>query len=474
MVRIINRLALVGAIASLVVCAAFAQDEVEKYLDYKKVIEKTAGMVSDTHIKNLCGKHGLDILNVTWEDTGRFKNSSVGPNISDMTLQVQSMDPRDEKFRLYCMPVVRFPNFSDKTGDIPIEKFFLLVGNEKGQRLKKVNLKDFLADIRKHLHNPRSWKSDFKSLLAKRDTHVLASAQGCFLPVPKGGRAVFNPVLFNYQSYKKNPAVLTILATREGTSVTVIDNVRDGFQAGRTWGQRLFFNKNGNRAPLTAVRLSDYISKEEGKIGPGDGPSPIAKKHGGLSMVLLIQVPLKQNNPRPVPTPLQEGAAKGKDLQKAKPRESSDVEEAVIGHGRVEGPFTEIDNLEIQRDPKYPIRVTVQFYKATSNGTVTDKDIAAIKKQIGRVYSEADYVGSLVVEGNTDRPTEHDGPKVEQPEWWDDFWKNYKANTGQDPKESLDMLRKLYGPNWYPRNKFELYEVLGRINKQKEEQNKDK
>ena len=48
----------------------------------------------------------------------------------------------------------------------------------------------------------------------------------------------------------------------------------------------------------------------------------------------------------------------------------SDVEEAVIGHGEVEGPFTEIDGLEIKRDDKYPIRVTVQFYKATSNGVV--------------------------------------------------------------------------------------------------------
>ena len=62
-----------------------------------------------------------------------------------------------------------------------------------------------------------------------------------FLPIPKSGVATFNPVLFNYQSYPGDPAVLTILATREGTSTTIIDNQRDGFGAGRTWGQRLFF-----------------------------------------------------------------------------------------------------------------------------------------------------------------------------------------------------------------------------------------
>ncbi len=31
-------------------------------------------------------KVGLDIMNVTWEDTGRSAFSCVGPNISDMTL----------------------------------------------------------------------------------------------------------------------------------------------------------------------------------------------------------------------------------------------------------------------------------------------------------------------------------------------------------------------------------------------------
>ena len=69
--------------------------------------------------------------------------------------------------------------------------------------------------------------------------------------MPRGGDAEFNPVLFNYQSVPGDPAVLTLLATREGTSVTVIDNVRDGFQAGQTWGQRLFFNQDGERASLT-------------------------------------------------------------------------------------------------------------------------------------------------------------------------------------------------------------------------------
>src|SRR6202011_2679032 len=121
---------------------------------------------------------------------------------------------------------------------------------------------------------------------ASRDSKVLVSAQACFLPVPKEGEATFNPVLFNYQSMSGDPAVLTVLATREGTSTTVIDNKRDSFTEGSTWGQRLFHNARGQRASLTVERLSDF-HPSSGEVGKG----------AGLSMVLLIQIPLVQRHP---------------------------------------------------------------------------------------------------------------------------------------------------------------------------------
>jgi hypothetical protein len=46
-----------------------------------------------------------------------------------------------------------------------------------------------------------------------------SSAQAVFLPIPKQGQGEFNPVLFNYQSSPGSPAVLTILVTRQGTSL---------------------------------------------------------------------------------------------------------------------------------------------------------------------------------------------------------------------------------------------------------------
>ncbi len=421
--------------------------------EYQRTIAATADMVRNTHTRTLVQKYGLDILNLTWEDTGRYKNSAVGPNISDMTIQVGFEDPTTEEFEVTCMPVIRYPNFRDLTCDLDPRDFTLLVGNHKGEPLRRVSLYDFLAHPRSYLTNPASWRGEKHSLLAPRDTRVLVSAQACFLPIPKSGKATFNPVLFNYQSKKGDPAVLTILATREGTSVTVIDNHRDAFRSGSVWGQRLFFNANGQRASLTGERESDFVAKG------GDQTSPTPGAPGqtvGLNLVLLIQVPLKQ---QPPPAPRAEGFSKAWGFQA--PRASvvslSDIEDAVIGHGNLEGPFTEINYLAIERDERFPVRVTVQFYKATSNGVATEADIAAIKSSIERIYVQSEDAGSLVTGGKTGRVTEYEGAKVQPTDWWEDFWERYEAGTGIGRHEAIQRLRQLLGLHFRQEPACELY-----------------
>jgi hypothetical protein len=418
---------------------------------YRTAIAQTAAMYGNGPAQTIAQKHGLQILSVTWEDTGRYKGSSVGPNISDMTIQVQTRNDATGQYELTCMPVIRYPNYEDKSGDISPDKFYLLVGNQKGKKLNRITLTEYLKNIRSYLSVPSSWKGSRTSLLAKRDTHVLVSAQACFLPVPQKGKAEFNPVLFNYQSYKNNPAVLTILATREGTSATIIDNTRDAFEAGATWGQRLFFNQKGERASLTGTRASDYSEAlNNTRKNTGSKQSVNAAEQSGLNLVLLIQVPLKQKErPRRSMTDYAGAPAMSENKKSMK----GDVENAVIGHGKVEGPYTEIDNLEIERDERFPIRVTVQFYKATSNGVVSESDMQEISSQIEKVYKKAEYVGSLVTQGDTGRPTEYEGPKFEPPDWWEQFWKRHYGNTGLTPEESIRMLRILRGPDYTPENR---------------------
>ncbi|MCB9679251.1 MAG: hypothetical protein H6737_29375 [Alphaproteobacteria bacterium] len=410
---------------------------------YEAAISETCQMVWSPVAQGLAARHGLNVTSVTWEDTGRFQGSCVGPNISDMTIQVE----HDGKVR--CMPVIRYPNFTDHTADIPLADVGLLVGNESGRALRRVSLADYLSDLRAHLSDASSWAGDGRSLLRPDEREVLVSAQACFLPVPAKGEARFNPVLFNYQSYPGCPAVLAILATREGTSATIIDNQRDAFAEGAVWGQRLFHNKAGQRASFTGSRLSDFV--ERGGDGT-DAPQTLEEaRDAGLNQVLLIQIPLKQ----PERAFAFEDCFEAAGAAPCAPRSSgiaglfrpSDVEEAVIGHGAVEGPFTEIDGLPIERDPRFPIRVTVQLYKATSNGVVNAADLAEIAEAIRAIYADAKASGSLVM-GSTGRSTEWDDEgrgKAEPPDWWARFWAKREAVTGKTRAQLVAELERLLG-----------------------------
>src|SRR6185503_12971552 len=138
----------------------------------------------------------------------------------------------------------------------------------------------------------------------------------------------------------------------------------------------------------------------------------------GADVLFLVQIPLKHRNTGrlggalPQPAPMASGAPAAPKKASAAPAaeaaepERSDVEQAVLGHGPNLGPFNEGQGLRFERDPQFPIRVTVQFYKATSNGVVSDQDLDNVARSIGSVYEHAEFVGSLVLpEGDPRRPT---------------------------------------------------------------------
>jgi hypothetical protein len=321
------------------------------------------------------------------------------------------------------MPVIRFPNFSDRTGDVPADRFFVRVGNEQrgsGAPLKSVPLTDILKNLKSFASRPDSILGD-GNLLAARDSHFLVSAQAVFLPIPKSGKAQFNPVLFNYQSSPGSPAVLTILVTRQGSSMQVIENKGEDVTAAG-WGQELYFNNHAQRAAFTAERKSDVEQRIQAQGGPKteDDRSSLQK---GADVLFLIQVPLKHHNLGRLGGALPGGMGGGGKGGLAKPSSAppapaaeasgaamadkkSDVEQAVLGHGPNVGPFNEGHGLKLERDPKFPVRITVQFYKATSNGVASDIDLDSIARSIGSVYEHAEFVGSLVLpEGDPRRPT---------------------------------------------------------------------
>lgn len=385
---------------------------------FRQAINSVVNMPSDGGLQARANRMGLNVLNVMWEDTGRYGGSSVGPNISDVTLQVR--EPVGGGTRTYLLPVIRFPNFSDKTADIAADKLWIKVGNQtRGAQVVTVPLTEVLEHLREYLTDPDSALGD-ANLLAKRDTHFLASAQHVFVPIPKQGKAEFNPVIFNYQSQPKNPAVLTLLCTRQGTSVAVIEN-SGGDQSFQGFGQQLFHNNQGQKTTFTAERKSDVKARIEAGHATAQDVGALEE---GADMLLIVQVPLKYREPDrraygafadgmanemapsvvAMPEPAPPADAPAKSARRA-PR--SDVENAVIGHGEDLGPVVEGNQRKLERDDRFPVRVTVQFYKATSNGVVSDADLEDAKRQIDKVYARGDYVGSLVVpEGSRHRPTD--------------------------------------------------------------------
>jgi hypothetical protein len=386
---------------------------------YAEVVDRVVRMTSDGDLQRRVRARNLSMVNVSWEDTGRNLGSSVGPNISDLTLQVNE---RDRNMRGSLMPVVRHPNFADRTADIRADRFFVRVGNEQAlpagaaPQLRSVALTEVLRDISRFASAPGSLASS--NLLAPRDTHFLVSAQAVFLPIPKAGAAEFTPALFNYQSRPGNPAVLSILVTRQGTSVRVVENRGDEPAAGGR-GQALFFNNGGQRAPFTAERRSEVATRIAAQGGPKNDDERSALQKGA-DVLFLIQVPLVVAPPvrraQPPSPSWPGGAAKGGAMAPAaKPQAAaaeaddgrgSDVEQAVLGHGENRGPYREGHGGRLIRDTRFPVRVTVQFYKATSNGVVSDQDLDGIAASLGSVYEHADFVGSLVMpEGDRMRPT---------------------------------------------------------------------
>lgn len=392
---------------------------------FRNAMTRVVNMTRDAGLSDRIRKLGLNIVNVIWEDTARTPGSCWGANISDMTLQVRHPDRPDQK---ELLPVIRYPNFTDKTGDVPLELIKIKVGNEKGDALQVTTLQEYLTNLSKYLSYPAKlhrnlsqylscptkFHTENQPLITEKDTHVLVSAQACFLPIPQEGKCNFNPVLFNYQSCRGNPALLTILISPEGSSATIIDNAHDV----TNWGQNIYFNNNGQKTCLTGERLSDFkenqaqeIAREQG-VAIEEARSQVTVDQD-VNMVMIVQVPLKHKErvyKEPVKKPVVDPNGVSVDYDLCEPPggsghgfpsdaefDDSDMEDAVIGHGEDEGEHLELGGYKLERDDRYPLRLTVQFYKATSNGVIDDQDLENISQCINAAYSSADYIGSLVV-----------------------------------------------------------------------------
>ncbi|AZL89691.1 hypothetical protein QKC54_gp1035 [Megavirus baoshan] len=339
------------------------------------IVNNISKLTNNNGVKQKLADYNLNISNVAWEDTSRFKNSCSGSNISDLTLKVG--DKR--------MPIIRGTNFTDVTVDLQKNKLpKLVIGNQNGTSIMKVTLEEYL----KNFHEYCGIVIPNTNLYTDRDEHVLTSAQACVLPL-RENKVEFSIDLYNYQSGSE-PAVLVIIATAYGTSAQVVSG-------GNTI---LYFNDNGKSRQFKAERLRDY------RLAQGKSlDAPMDAEEKALNGIYIFQVPLKVSNTRRYNFG-EESCGQLFSVGDTRSAPSRGMDRAILSIGNEKGPYKGIKNStgrahSLVRDTDKPIRLTVQFYMCTDTSDVSDSDVKEISEQIRNIYNQGLNESSLVVDTTT-------------------------------------------------------------------------
>ncbi|GAQ88561.1 hypothetical protein KFL_004390090 [Klebsormidium nitens] len=311
------------------------------------LVREIASLNCNASNRSLAQSYGQAIQTVSWEDTARTKNSCWGPNIADLTLHVAGSR----------LSMIRKPNFADVTADVPMSFFSVTTGNEKpAGALKRVSFKDYVTET-----------LGLPNLILNRDDVLLASAHAGRQPTSSPG-----------------------LPTRA-----------------------LLFNRGGAAAMFLAKRLSQD-RRERGVSEAGAMTADELDRNA----LLLFQIPLKQ---RPAPEWRYDsdcdeccemsvfagacempGAAPDERIREAA---LAGLEYATLrASDQTYGPFRGLEGFKLERDARFPIRVTFQMYTVTDDPVLKESQIKSLPERIGKVYARGKETGSLVT-NTTNRVT---------------------------------------------------------------------
>jgi hypothetical protein len=388
-------------------------------------IHRIGNLASNARVRECLRGHNLNVATVTWEDTARNKNSSWGPNITDQTLfakgeahehpleltnlrfyegrtqcdlcrrHVPAREPTyhcgkcqfdkcigcREKTVSHRMPVIRSPNFTDETCDVPIDAFQVKTGNETGGPLVETSLRQVLQD---------------KGWLLPRDEKILVSTQTCVLP----SACKFGVALFNYQTRAADPSLAVIAASAQGTSVAAITKSN----------QEVMFNDNG-RAKLWEVKRLEDDRKERGVAGLPRLELTTEEKM--RNVLFVFHVPLRQKK-----TPSREVLCYSAAAACSMNNECCDGDDGSLGVMAFQsksrgfdaavlavssedlGEFPKLPS-GLVRDDRFPVRCVIQNYAISDTDELTADDLDYIVSRLKTVYRQMTEKGSLVVGANT-------------------------------------------------------------------------
>ncbi|KAJ3158158.1 hypothetical protein HDU86_003110 [Geranomyces michiganensis] len=234
-------------------------------------------------------------------------------------------------------------------------------------------------------------------MMIPRDEVVLCSSQACILPLPAEGELEFIPELFNYQSREDNPAVLAIVATAQGTSAHVVTERE----------QKLYFNRNGQATKYLAKRLSqdraerqvedaDWMGRKTAiDVNPDETLHSLCEKIEHNEGVSASDVRLVCGGHQLDQHDLHQ-CLRGTDSTGSAPRRG--MEHAMLRSAdKSEGAF-EKNSRVLERDERYPIRATSQFYRVIDEANISKELFTDISAKIESVYDMAEDKGSLVID----------------------------------------------------------------------------
>ena len=175
---------------------------------YAQVVSRVAGMTDDPRATSLVNRTGLELLNVLWEDTGRWQGSSVGPNISDVTIEVRD----GRRARRHAHRADAGASATPTSPTRPATSRSTADGSRSAIRpartatLSARQPARFLA-APGQLHERCPTGDDQGRLAAGAARPARAGQRAGDLPADpaSSGKATFWPVIFNYQSTPQEP-----------------------------------------------------------------------------------------------------------------------------------------------------------------------------------------------------------------------------------------------------------------------------
>jgi hypothetical protein len=333
---------------------------------YDRTAHKVAELPESFRTRERAARRGIEVVDVLREAAARAQPGA--PDFREPTIGMEVRVPGGDKpLAAVLAPVFRHPLAAPL--EVRLDRFFLRVGNQHGEPLRTVPLGPFLSDLGRYVTSPASLTGTASlgervSLVSPRDSRVYVDVQAAIIPVPLRGRASVRPVVFASGAAPRSPALLAVVASREGTSVHVIEN-RPEDRSISGVGQALDFNEGGDRQAFAiGGRSVQTILVVQVPLASGH-----IEVHGDATSKVPVSAPL--------PAPGNDGEPRGAPVSG--------------------GPFVEGYGDRIERDESRVLRATVLLLYPVTDSDLSDSDWESIAGRLRAMASRPESAGTALL-----------------------------------------------------------------------------